>query len=66
MHTLVKCISILDRPPSSDHLPLAIDFNIVLSGNIPFTNIKYSEKKVINWSDASRISLIRNLQRILC
>ena len=35
-HSLIKHVCILDRPLSSDHLPLFIDFNIVFNDIVPF------------------------------
>ena len=57
MHNLIKHVSILDKPPSSDHLPLFTVFNIVFSDNAPLKDIYCADKKVIKWCDATRVSL---------
>ena len=57
MHNLIKYVFILDKPPSSNHLPIFTVFNIVFSDNAPLTNIHRTDKKVIKWSYATRVTL---------
>ena len=50
MHNLNKYVYILDKSPSSDHLPLSSD-------HLPLSTFKEHTLYVIKWSDVSRVSL---------
>ena len=57
MHSLIKHVCILDRPLLLDHLPpLFIDI-------VPSKNIRYSDKKIINWSQSSNYAIAKKLTK---
>ena len=60
IHSLIKHVCILDRPPLSDHLPLFTDFNIVFNDSVPSKNYtRCSDRKTINRSQASNVSIAK-------
>ena len=57
MHNLINNVCILDKSPSSDHLPVSFIFNIVFSDYTPFNNCSVVDKKIVKWLNADGQSL---------